>query len=65
MSADAIQQLHDSAVQRGDAFYCDPETGLWVQTSKTLGQRGHCCGSGCRHCPYPPDEQRRAGRKGA
>ena len=21
-------------------------------------ERGHCCGSGCRHCPYEPKHQR-------
>lgn len=21
-------------------------------------ERGHCCGSGCRHCPYEPKHQK-------
>lgn len=21
-------------------------------------QRGHCCGNGCRHCPYEPKYQK-------
>lgn len=21
-------------------------------------RRGHCCGSGCRHCPYEPKHQK-------
>ncbi|MFT4622338.1 MAG: hypothetical protein ACI8PZ_000994 [Myxococcota bacterium] len=57
-----IVRLHDSAVARGEPLYRDPGTGLWVMTSAQLAKRGHCCGSGCRHCPYPPEEQTRAGR---
>ncbi len=28
------------------------ENGYWVMTAQFLRQRGYCCGSGCRHCPY-------------
>lgn len=28
------------------------ENGRWVFTAKFLRERGHCCESGCRHCPY-------------
>jgi hypothetical protein len=28
------------------------EDGRWVFTEKYLRDRGHCCESGCRHCPY-------------
>jgi hypothetical protein len=28
------------------------EKGLLVFTSKYLLDRGYCCGSGCKHCPY-------------
>ena len=28
------------------------ENGYWVFTEYFLLRRGHCCGSGCRHCPY-------------
>jgi len=28
------------------------ENGYWVFTEKYLLERGQCCGSGCRHCPY-------------
>jgi hypothetical protein len=35
----------------GEDFYYDAE-GLLVFTEKFLGQRGYCCGYGCRHCPY-------------
>ena len=30
-----------------------------------VARRVACCGSGCRHCPYPPDEQARAGPAGS
>jgi hypothetical protein len=28
------------------------EDGLLVFTAAFLRKRGHCCDSGCRHCPY-------------
>jgi hypothetical protein len=28
------------------------ENGRWVFTEKYLRDRGYCCESGCRHCPY-------------
>ncbi len=30
------------------------EAGLWVFTAWHHLKRGHCCNSGCRHCPYKP-----------
>lgn len=30
------------------------EDGLLVYTAAYHLKRGHCCGSGCRHCPYEP-----------
>ncbi len=45
-------EAHRQAVERGESFYVDPETGLHVFTELGLRRRGHCCGSGCRHCPY-------------
>jgi hypothetical protein len=35
----------------GDYYW---ENGLMVLTEAYLRRRGQCCGSGCRHCPYPP-----------
>lgn len=29
------------------------ENGYWVFTEYYHLKRGYCCGSGCRHCPYP------------
>lgn len=34
----------------GVDFYI--EKGLYVFTEKYLRDRGYCCKSGCRHCPY-------------
>jgi hypothetical protein len=61
---EAARRAHDEAVRRGESTYVDPETGYLVLTSTMLKDRGECCASGCRHCPYSPDEQRRAGRPG-
>jgi len=49
---DEIMALHDDAVGRGEDRYRDPATGLWVMTAVHLWQRGYCCYSGCRHCPW-------------
>jgi hypothetical protein len=38
-------------VTPGD-YYFGPG-GLMVFTAAYLLRRGFCCGSGCRHCPYP------------
>ena len=56
------EALHDRAVAAGHPVYADPCSGYLVMTSATLLARGHCCGSMCRHCPYPTEERRRAGR---
>lgn len=34
------------------------ENGLMVLTARFLEKRGYCCGSGCRHCPYPEARER-------
>jgi hypothetical protein len=33
------------------------ENGLMVLTAHFLLKRGYCCGSGCRHCPYPKEAE--------
>ena len=48
----AWRGLHDEASRNRETFYLDPETGLAVFTEFGLRQRGGCCRSGCRHCPY-------------
>ena len=35
----------------GIDFYLD-EHGYMVLTEKYHLEKGHCCGLGCRHCPY-------------
>ena len=55
---------HDAAMKSGQGGYMDPESGLFVLTKMQLRMRGHCCGQGCRHCPYTAEEQFKAGRPG-
>jgi hypothetical protein len=38
-------------LQLGVDYYL--ENGRYVFTADFLQRRGYCCGSGCRHCPYP------------
>ncbi len=40
-------------LKEGEDYYMDPR-GLRVMTEKYLRNRGYCCGSGCKHCPYFP-----------
>lgn len=49
---DTIMAAHDAAVAAGHDGYLDPLTGLYVMTAVYLWERGTCCDSGCRHCPY-------------
>jgi diphthamide synthase (EF-2-diphthine--ammonia ligase) len=44
--------LHQQACDQGKTTYVDPETGYQVFTEIAHKNRGKCCGSGCRHCPY-------------
>lgn len=43
---------HDDACERGVSTYIDPNTGYTVITQRAHEERGTCCGSKCRHCPY-------------
>lgn len=52
-TAAKVAAAHALATERGEATYRDPVTGYDVMTAATLLARGQCCGSGCRHCPYP------------
>jgi len=59
-----IEAVHKVAVERGQLSYVDPHTGYTVFTQLAAMERGRCCGSGCRHCPYdhdrvPPKRQAR------
>ncbi len=48
-----IRERHAQACASNSPSYVDPVTGYDVFTADFLWQRGHCCESGCRHCPYP------------
>jgi len=39
------------ALVEGEDYYINDD-GLLVFTEKYLLERGYCCGSGCRNCPY-------------
>jgi hypothetical protein len=47
-----ILAAHDAAMTAGETGYFDPLSGLFVLTAAYLAERGSCCDSGCRHCPY-------------
>ncbi len=49
---DEILAAHHHAVEAGHPGYLDPATGLFVLTASYLRDRGVCCATGCRHCPY-------------
>jgi len=44
----------DDATSDGTQPDAYVEGGLLVYTATYHLKRGHCCGSGCRHCPYQP-----------
>jgi hypothetical protein len=46
------QDIHDDAVRRGEPRYIDPRTGYLVFTELFHKERGTCCESACRHCPF-------------
>ncbi|WP_027892227.1 DUF5522 domain-containing protein [Calidithermus chliarophilus] len=48
-------------LKEGEDYYL--EGGLYVFTAAYHLKRGHCCGSKCRHCPYPPEVQAEAIRR--
>ena len=47
-----VAAAHARAVAAGEPGYADPVTGLFVFTAAYLAERGTCCDSDCRHCPY-------------
>jgi len=48
----AVLAAHARALGAGEDGYPDPATGYRVFTAAFLWDRGTCCDSGCRHCPY-------------
>lgn len=49
---DTIIEKHGQAIAQGQDGYIDPVSGLFVMTAAYHLQRGTCCASSCRHCPY-------------
>ena len=49
---DEVVAAHAAAVHADVDGYPDPVSGHWVLTARYLEERGHCCGMGCRHCPW-------------
>lgn len=47
-----IEEMHKLACEQKQNYYIDPKTGYRVFTRHYLQNRGKCCNSGCRHCPY-------------
>jgi hypothetical protein len=47
-----ILRRHTEAMTQGRSQYFDPATGYLVFTAQYLWDRGFCCETGCRHCPY-------------
>lgn len=48
----AIHRAHREACEAKKQMYVDPSSGYKVFTEYAHLQRGKCCGSACRHCPY-------------
>lgn len=49
---EAVLAAHRAALASGAPGYLDPVSGLWVMTARYLADRGTCCNTSCRHCPY-------------
>lgn len=47
-----VMKRHEVAVRNRRPTYRDPLSGYTVFTARFLADRGYCCRSGCRHCPY-------------
>jgi hypothetical protein len=45
----------NSWIESEDFYY--NENGFIVLTAKYHLDRGHCCGNGCKHCPYEAPSQ--------
>ena len=63
-SGASAQDLHDRACAAQERHYLDPDTGMLVFTALAHRERGYCCGSACRHCPYDHAAVKPADRAG-
>jgi hypothetical protein len=50
-----VMRRHDASVRGRRPTYRDPVSGYTVFTARFLADRGYCCRSGCRHCPFETD----------
>jgi hypothetical protein len=48
----AVVAAHERSLALDQDGYLDPSTGYFVFNAQALWERGECCSSGCRHCPY-------------
>jgi len=46
----APERKEEAKLVEGEDYYL--EGSLMVFTERFLRQRGYCCESGCRHCPF-------------
>jgi len=53
--------MSSKRLQEGSDYYLEGE--LYVFTGKYLLERGYCCGSRCRHCPYSKEVQAESVRR--
>lgn len=53
-----MEQAKRKDVIEEEDFYWEGE--FVVFTREFHLKRGHCCGSGCRHCPYEPRQTKGA-----
>ncbi len=51
-SFDSVMAEHDASIAAGADGYLDPRTRYFVFNAGYLKDRGTCCDSNCRHCPY-------------
>ncbi len=52
MDKENIDIIHAIACKKKKSTYKDPDTNRTVFTEFFLIERGYCCDSDCRHCPY-------------
>lgn len=48
----AYARQHQQALQQGEQWYIDAQDGSMVFTELYHQERGACCQSACRHCPW-------------
>lgn len=56
------ERLRRMGFEPGDYYFA--ENGYIVFTEQYHLKRGHCCQSGCKHCPYGFHEKRKKGKAG-